>query len=219
VTTFGGPEPPTTTSRTLRRLAHQPAVPTMYLSREADLESIALERVAAVRRGYDEGYADGLARAAADAADVRVEESRRAEATRSTLSRVVTAVQERDVQLRAELQAAAPKLAFELVEALLARELVLSTNPGYDAVVRALALDEGVQPVRVRANPVDVDALTDIGIGRVTSVEPDPTVEPGGALVEIGKAAIDGQLGPALERVRHVLLGSAAPGADDDRAA
>jgi flagellar assembly protein FliH len=219
VTTFGGAEPPTTASRSLRRLAHQPAVPTMYLSREADFDSIAVDRAAAVRRGYDEGYADGLARAASDAAEVRLEESRRAEATLATLARVITAVQERDVQLRAEMQSAAPKLAFELLQALLAREVSLSTNPGHDAVARALALDEGVQPVRVRMNPVDIAALTDLGLARVTSVEPDPRVEPGGALVEIGQATIDGQLGPALMRVRQVLLPSAGAGADDDRAA
>ena len=44
------------------------------------------------------------------------------------------------------------------------------------------------------------------GLGREVCVVPDPAVEPGGALVEIGKATLDGQLSTALERVRQVLL-------------
>jgi flagellar biosynthesis/type III secretory pathway protein FliH len=35
----------------------------------------------------------------------------------------------------------------------------------------------------------------------------DPTVEPGGAMVEIGSTTIDSQLSRALERVRAVIAG------------
>jgi flagellar assembly protein FliH len=83
-------------------------------------------------------------------------------------------------------------------------------------VARVLALDEGLQPATVRMNPADVAAFDDGDLGRVVNVVADAAVEPGGALVEIGRAVLDGQLGPAVERVREILLG---PGAHDDRAA
>jgi flagellar assembly protein FliH len=95
----------------------------------------------------------------------------------------------------------------------------LAANPGQDAVSRVLALDEGMQPATVRLNPGDIEALEEVDLGRVLNVVADPSVEPGGAVVEIGRATLDGQLGPALERVRQVLLGSGEPGARDDRAA
>ncbi len=42
---------------------------------------------------------------------------------------------------------------------------------------------------------------------RLLTVVADPTVEPGGALVEVGATTIDSQLSRALERVRAVIVG------------
>ena len=212
----GRPDPSAAAPRALRRLSHSPAVPTAYRSRTKEIEAMEAEAAAAVRQGYDDGYAEGLAAAAAVAAAKRNEEAQRAAGALSALGRAVAAAEEAERVVRAEIQAAAPKLAFALVEALLGRELALAANPGREAVARVLALDEGMQPATVRMNPVDVAAFDDGDLGRVVNVVADPAVEPGGALVEIGRAILDGQLGPAVERVREILLG---PGAHDDRAA
>jgi flagellar assembly protein FliH len=213
---FGHPDPPTTAPRALRRLSHSPAVPTTYRSRTVEMEAMEADTAAAVRQGYDDGYAEGLAAAGTEAARVRSEEAQRAAGALSALSRAVAAAEEAERTMRAEIQAAAPKLAFALVEALLGRELALAANPGREAVARVLALDEGMQPATVRMNPADLAAFDELDLGRVVHMVADPAVEPGGALVEIGRATLDGQLGPAVERVREILLG---PGAHDDRAA
>jgi flagellar assembly protein FliH len=213
---FGHPDPPTTAPRALRRLSHSPAVPTTYRSRTVEMEAMEADTAAAVRQGYDDGYAEGLAAAGTEAARVRSEEAQRAAGALSALSRAVAAAEEAERSMRAEIQAAAPKLAFALVEALLGRELALAANPGREAVARVLALDEGMQPATVRMNPADLAAFDELDLGRVVHMVADPAVEPGGALVEIGRATLDGQLGPAVERVREILLG---PGAHDDRAA
>jgi flagellar assembly protein FliH len=217
----GRVEPPATTSRSLRRLAHQPAVATTYQSREADSQAIESDRVAAVRQGYADGYADGSARVAAQADAATAEVSRRADSALAGLSAAITSAQDRDLGLRAEMQVAASSLAFALLEMLLGRETALAANPGREAVTRALALDEGREPARVRLNPLDLETLQGhaLDLGRVATFEPDAQVEPGGAMVEIGHAVLDGQLGPALERVRRVLLRPPETGADDDRAA
>jgi flagellar assembly protein FliH len=219
VSVFGYPEPPTTAPRALRRLSHSPVVATTYLSRNVELETIEADAAAAVRQGYDDGYADGLARAMAEAAEVREEVATRAQGAISALTRALAAAGESDRRMRAEIQAAAPTLAFALVETLLGRELALAANPGRDAVMRVLALDDGLAPATVRLNPVDVATLEGLDLGRVLTVIGDAGVEPGGALVEVGRASLDGQLGPALERVRQVLLGPDEPGSRDDRAA
>ena len=206
----GHPDPPTTAPRPLRRLSHSPAVPTTYRSRTLEIEAMEADAAAAVRRGYDDGYAEGLAAAVADAAGIREEEVRRATAALSALSGAVAAAEEAERTMRAEIQAAAPKLAFALVEALLGRELALAANPGREAVARVLALDEGMQPATVRMNPTDIAAFGEDYLGRVVSVVADPAVERGGAVVEIGRATLDAQLGPAVERVREILLGRSA---------
>jgi flagellar assembly protein FliH len=216
---FGYPDPPTTSPRALRRLSHSPVVPTTYLSRTVDLEAVEAEAAAAVRRGYDEGYAEGLARAATVAAGLQMEESQRVAGALSALSCALAATEESERRLRGEIEAAAPKLAFSLLEALLGRELVLAATPGRDAITRVLALDEGLEPATVRLNPADVATLEALDLGRVLHVVADPSVESGGAVVEVGRAVLDGQLRSALERVRRVLLGPAEPEASDDRAA
>jgi flagellar assembly protein FliH len=207
-------------SRTLRRLSQSPVVPTAYVSRNVELEASRADAEAAVRRGYDEGFAEGLARAAAVADEVRREEAQRATAALSALASAIDAAEAAEAHMRAEIQAAAPKLAFALLEALLGRELSVAADPGQEAIVRVLALDEGLQPAVVRLHPGDVARLGTVDLGRVVNIVADPLVEPGGALVEIGRATLDGQLGPAVERVRRILLDSSGPGTrDDDRAA
>ena len=137
----------------------------------------------------------------------------------SALARALAGAEEAERRVRAEVQVAAPKLAFALVEAILCRELALAANPGQEAVARALALDDGIQPAIVRLNPADIEALDQMDLGRVVHLVADPAVERGGALVEIGRTTLDGQLGSAVARVRQILLGPEGSGAHDDRAA
>jgi flagellar biosynthesis/type III secretory pathway protein FliH len=51
------------------------------------------------------------------------------------------------------------------------------------------------------------------------NVVADPSVERGGAMVEVGRATLDGQLSSALDRVRQVLLGTQGYGVVDERVA
>ena len=92
----------------------------------------------------------------------------------------------------------------ETGEAVLDRELALAKNPGRDAVTRALALAPNGDAV-VRLNPADVKTLGSVSFGRELSVVADPSVEPAGAVVEVGACRIDAQIGTALERVRDAL--------------
>ena len=196
--------------RPLRRLPAT-VVPITYANRDATIESLESFRARAVRDGYEDGYADGQARAAAEAERTREALLSRVEAAIASLEGAVHSAQRLDVERRAELQSTASELAFTLLEELLARELALSVNPGRDAITRALELDKGTEPATVRLNPRDLDALgelADLAKGRQLSLIADASVDPGGALVEIGRSTLDGQLRTALERVRGVLVGT-----------
>lgn len=209
-------------ARELRRFVHATVVPTTYENKGPHLDSLESQRAAAARQGYEEGYAEGMERALADLARKSAEESQRAASALAALSQAVSAAQESVHKVRAEVQEAAPKLAFELLEALLAHEVSLTANPGYEAIARVLSLDEGCDPVTVWMHPIDIASLGELantGLGREVNVVADPSIERGGAMVEVGRATLDGQISHALDRVRQVLLGTQDYGVVDDRVA
>lgn len=208
-------------TRELRRLAHSPAVATTYANRAADEDSTESRQSPRYRQGYEDGYAHGVESALADAERARQAESLRVEAALSALNQAIVEVRETGVELRNEIQTSAPRLAFALVEQLLARELELSLNPGREAIIRTLSLEAGTTPATIRMNPSDVAVLgeiSELGLAREIIVVADAAVESGGVLVEIGETTLDGQVNTALERVRKALLGSVTSEVLYDRA-
>jgi flagellar assembly protein FliH len=206
----------------LRRLGQPTAVTTTYERRGHHAESLEAQRTATLRQAYADGHAEGMADAAREAARLRAEEADRLTVALSALAAAVEASRQAETRRWAELQATAPRLAFQIVEALVGHELRTASDPGGEAIVRALSIDHGLMPATVRLNPGDVDALGalgELGTTRELRVVADPSVESGGALVDLGRATIDAQVGTALERVRRVLLGSDGSGAGHDRTA
>ena len=160
--------------------------------------------------GYEAGYADGQRDAEAAARDAERAGAARVDRAVSALCRSVDAARSAYEERSAQLEDAVPRFAFDLLEALFGREAALAVDPGREAVARALALDESTVPAVARLFPDDADTigeLDDLSPSRPLTVIADPTVEPGGALVEIGSTTIDTQLSRALERVRAVIIG------------
>jgi len=212
-------DPVTGPTRALRRLGHMPAVATTYEGRNVAVDAADALAEAAVRRGYDEGYAEGLRAASKDTAREKEAGVQRVASAVAALGQAVTAVRTAHDELRTEARGSVPTFAFAVLEAVFGRELQLAAHPAREAIARALALDESTQPATIRVNPADVDTLGDLSSTREFCVVADASVEPGGAVVDIEDATLDGQLGTALERVRRVLLGAGNPGAHDDRPA
>ena len=207
---FGYSDPPGKPIRTLRRLSQSTVVKTNYLNRVAEIELLDEDKSEAIRQGFELGYVEGLARASSEALAARDEAKGKVHDALAALASAVCAVREADNTLKTEITATVPRLVFALLEQLLTRESVLATNPGREAIARAIGLDEGNEPVVIRMNPVDIETIgevADMGIGRDISIVADSFVEPGGALAEIGRSTVDAQLGTALDRVKQVLLG------------
>jgi flagellar assembly protein FliH len=190
----------------VRRRPLDPGRPIDYTS----LSKCALAEGVPADRGYDAGYADGQRDAEAAVRDAERASVARVDTAVNALRRSVDAARSAYEERSAQLESAVPRFAFELLESLFGRESVLAVDPGREAVARALALDETYLPAVARLSPADVDAiteLTELAPSRPLTVVADPTVEPGGALVEIGSTTIDSQLSGALERVRAVIAG------------
>lgn len=156
--------------------------------------------------GYEAGLFEGRERA-------RAEYSRRIEDLLATLedrvvlaTREVTAAWDRSTELAVELGLA-------VAEAILGRELEVATDPGRDALERALRVAPMIDGVlRVRLHPEDA-ALLDPGRDPQWSTAslvllPDESIARGDCVVMTDRGDIDATVSAALERVRSVLSGA-----------
>jgi flagellar assembly protein FliH len=176
-------------------------------------EGFETGRAEGVRAGTVEGRDRGLtevqteARAVAEAsfvADLRP--------TLRALDEAVAQLEAVDGVLLRDIETEVIDLAYAVVEALLGRELELSTSATRESLRRCLSLAPDRGDVVARVHPDDlrhVDDLAEVAPGRRVELVADPAIERGGSVIEVGACRIDGQLGPALERVRAVLAATA----------
>lgn len=183
----------------------------------AEASRVAVERGRA--EGHVAGYAAGLHAAAAEAAvaaeaqrvaQAAAEQRRDAEvsAALEVLAAATQALLEREAVAVQEVERAVVELALDLARAVLGRELAVCSDPGRDALARALALAPEATPATARLHPDDAAALSDVAAlaaGRDLVLVADASVERGGCVVDTAGRHIDAQIGPALERVAAVL--------------
>lgn len=165
-------------------------------------------------RGYRDGYEAGMQAARAEV-DRLTDEHREAMNRLSHAAAAVAAaaadLQRRDAVTIDEFEHDAIAIAIELATDMIGRELELTEQPVLDAIRRAAGLvpDRGTPVIRV--HPDDADTVrgtlgADVTpFGSETSLVPDPSIEPGGCVVDVGPCRIDAQLGPALARLRAAL--------------
>lgn len=194
-----------TTSSPFPALEELPALDLAVLGRGAAPAAVAQARAAEIGRaegfevGFDEGRRAGVAGGRADV-----------ERVLGAVSDAIDRLERRDAASLAEVGPQAVELALAIAEAVIGRELAVAEYPGADAIVRALALAPDRGPVLARLHPADAATVGDAGAlvpGRELEVVADPSVEPGGCLLEVGPARIDAQIGAAVQRVRDELLG------------
>jgi flagellar assembly protein FliH len=163
------------------------------------------------RRGYEQGYTEGLEQGRIDAAEVSrcALEERRAEFEQITamLHTLIERLEQAFAQSLHEIEHRLVAAAFQLTEALLQRELELAASPGRDGIARALALTSARAPVVARLNPDDARVLEETGIDldRDLAVVPDPALGRGDCVLEVEATEIDARLATALGRVRETL--------------
>ncbi len=193
----------------VRPRPHDPGVPIDYVVLSKDARASAAD--AGRDAGYEDGYAAGQEAARAETVEAARRARVRLEQALGALGHASDAAALAFAERRDQLEHSVTAFAFDLVETLLGRELALTAEPGRDAVARALAVDCSDLPAMVRIHPDDAEALRGVdgdalaGTRELTLVV-DASVEPGGAVVEIGEATIDSQLSAAVQRVRDVLI-------------
>lgn len=170
-------------------------------------------------QGLSDGYAEGRAQGLAEAKVVEAERSVRAEVACAALGAAADELRRRQVDAIAAMEENVVDLVVNLTEALLGRELRAASDAPVEALRRGLALAPPESPAVASLHPDDIVALLPVGFaggiatwedpatGRTVQLVGDPSVEPGGCIVDAGDARVDARLGPALERIRAALSG------------
>jgi len=186
---------------------------------EATLATLADRAEQAARaQGFAAGWAEGRRKATESLAAQHAEQAQVLAADRA---RVLEAQQAATLALAAAadqvgaslaetqqlLAAQAVELALQIAAAVVQHDVLTATDPGADAVLRALGSVPPGLPVTVRLHPVD-RAQLDLTLleGRSVVVVDDPTLARGDAIAETESQIVDARLSVALDRVREVLL-------------
>jgi flagellar assembly protein FliH len=160
------------------------------------------------QQGFDAGYQEGLAKAHADVVAATQDSSRRVRNALAALSEAVTSFDQRQTVALGDVEDAIVAGAFALARSILQRELITATDPGGDALARALQLLPDRGDVTARMHPDDVATLNMeriTGPTRTVQLIADANVELGGCIVEIGQMRIDAQLSSALEHAASAM--------------
>lgn len=173
------------------------------------LEAEGERRTRLVREAYERGHEEGRA------------EGERGEAAR--LRSAVVAAEQALGELRAgemrwtgTIEENVCALAVVIARQVIGRELANDPDFVIDLVRSALAEFPIDQPIRIRINPSDLNALASVGaveeslLMEVTRARdarwlPDASIAPGGCVVEGRERIIDGRVDTALERVYRRL--------------
>lgn len=176
------------------------------LGAELDNEMGALRRHAfdeGRRAGFESGRFEGHARGMAEG---RSDAAAEIAGLRRSIDDAAASLEHRSTALSSELV----DFALDIALAVLERELVLAVNPGRDALVRAVDASPERADLVARLHPDDVALLGDVAElapGRSLRIVADPSIDPGGCVLDAGSARVDAQVGSALDRVRVALLG------------
>lgn len=165
--------------------------------------------------GFRTGYEEGFARGSADVEAAIADHRRNAE----RLGSLCTAIEQAVASLRADdaeairsIEDAVVEMALGIAESVIGRE-VADGDVVAATIGRALRLrpPEGTPIVRVAPTDLAVAAeALDAGLIPSTSdveLVGDPTIAPGGCVVETDVSTVDAQVDEALARVREALAG------------
>lgn len=184
-------------------------------------EGVARGVAAGRQQGYDAGRHEGFEEGRRDGFEAGVRDAHAA-AEAAVVARVASALDaldeghsallHQDSVALADIEREVVDLALGLAAAIVGHEVAASTDPGADALRRALQLAPSRGAAVARLAPADVERLADhaaIAPGRSVEVVADPTVASGGCIVDVGSTSIDASIEGALERARAVLTGIA----------
>jgi flagellar assembly protein FliH len=163
---------------------------------------------AARTQGFEQGYNEGLEAAHAAVVAATEDANKRVRRALAALSEAVDNFDRREATALVAVENEILTAAFAIARSVLQREIATAADPGAEALARSMELLPERGDVVARMNPDDVATLSMELIETSTRnirVVPDPRVELGGCIVEVGDTKIDAQVSSALTKVGEAL--------------
>lgn len=168
--------------------------------------------------GYQEGFDEGLQTGIAEGQRIGADQARSEmlACANATLEELRRSVSERLAEWNAacdRLASQVVELALELAELVVDHDVAARSQPGLDAVTRAVRFAPPEVPLVVRLHPddakgLDLDALGD---DRDLRVVADSDIRRGGCLLSGGDTTVDATVDGAIRRLRTLLTPSSTP--------
>jgi flagellar assembly protein FliH len=185
-------------------------------------------RAEAQAAGYAAGWAEGRQAAelaareareafAAESAAIKAAQEATARYVLGALAGAVDRFERQAIPSVENMQAQLVDAAFALAETIVGRELVTATEPGRDAIARALAFAPPGRSAVARLHPMDAATLPSTATvdGRDVVVVADPALAPGDAVVECDASTVESRIAAGLDRARAAVTALTAAMAAD----
>lgn len=182
--------------------------------REVHTDVISLEEAQAdVQKAYEQGFADGQQ---VSNATFQPEIQRYHEWVDNFDAMAIEMRRQFGERFK-DLEASAVGLAVEIARFIVMRELETDSSIIITHVQKALGQINGIEDVRIRVHPSDLDLLQDARVAiqsqhsdiRQMSFTADETIERGGCIVETPLGSIDAQIRTQLDKIREAMLDTA----------
>jgi flagellar assembly protein FliH len=157
---------------------------------------------------FEKGYNDGLEQARRDVELATEEANKAVRRSLAALAQAADGFDERQALAIADVEDAIVAAAFEIARAVVQHELNAMTEPGAEAIARAMQLAPTRGELYVRMNPQDVETLNTTNFSSTTRevhIVPDQTIELGGCIVDAGETQIDARFSAVFANVRTAL--------------
>ncbi len=165
-------------------------------------------REAARQAGFEQGRSEGVTLGLQQGRQqMQVQMEQRLVELAETIDTVLAQLEERTEAVCSDLADQVGELSLEIAEAVLAREIKSTVDPGAEAITRCLDLAPRTGDIIARLHPADLAQLGQVtGLAdRKLSVTADPTLQRGDAIVTVDEATIDARLSESLRRVAEAL--------------
>jgi flagellar assembly protein FliH len=157
---------------------------------------------------FEKGYNDGLDQARHDVIAATDEANKAVRRALAALAQAADGFDERQTVAIADVEDAIISAAFEIAQSVVQHELLSMTEPGAEAIARAMQLAPARGELVVRMNPQDVETLNTTNFSSTTRtvlIAPDQTIELGGCIVDAGNTQIDARFSAVFANVRSAL--------------
>lgn len=157
---------------------------------------------------FEKGYNDGLEQARQEVMTAMEESNHRVRRTIASLREAIDMFDQREATALIDVEDAIIQAALEIAKAVVQHDLASVNDPGAEALARSLNLAPARVDVVAHLHPEDAATLNVESVptgNRNLVIVADPTIEPGGCLLEAGNTSIDGQFSAIFNNIQAAL--------------